>query len=483
MVAIKPRRVRDPVHDMIPFSEEQLERVLWRVVESRPFQRLRRVKQLGFSEFTYPGATHTRFSHSLGVFHVARQLIEVVRQQATTAEQDDSKERTALAAALVHDLGHGMFSHAFEQVGKELAQRRDVHLPLTSHERVTAKIITETEVKEILSEIDGDLASSVSSLIQRAGPRSVYDAVVSSQFDADRLDYMRRDRMMAGVQSGGIDFPWLLDNLVLGEAPNNTDDVQESPLKTLVLGRKAVMAGEQYVLALFQLYPTIYHHKATIAAEAVFTELMVRLFELISDGSIAKTGLNDTHPIARFAKEPEAIEAALALDDAVFWGALPVISKADDRRISLLARSLRDRRLPKAIELEPLVRKAFPVPLEETTDGKEKIRKAQDRIRLRVSQELVGWSEENNTTGLPRILVRRASRDPYSRKEEKGPLNRIMVEAIDDGKVTDISEHSPMIAALRPFEFFRAYVAEDDHDAREAVAKVFEGVAQQEQRT
>lgn len=109
------QRVRDPLHNLIEFGGDELERVLWRVVQTRPFQRLRRIKQLGFSDLVYPGASHSRFAHSLGVFHTARDLMNVIRAQR---ERSESRENRALAAALVHDVGHGPFSHAFVADGE-----------------------------------------------------------------------------------------------------------------------------------------------------------------------------------------------------------------------------------------------------------------------------------------------------------------------------------------------------------------------------
>jgi HD superfamily phosphohydrolase len=108
------QRVRDPLHNLIRFDESELETMLWKVVQTRPFQRLRRVKQLGFSDLVYPGAAHSRLAHSIGVFHTARRLIGVINGYKDKVET--SKEERALAAALVHDLGHGPFSHAFESV-------------------------------------------------------------------------------------------------------------------------------------------------------------------------------------------------------------------------------------------------------------------------------------------------------------------------------------------------------------------------------
>ena len=122
------QRIRDPLHDLIEFEmSNELECMLWDVLQTRPFQRLRRVKQLGFCDLVYPGASHSRFAHSVGVFHTARQLMEIVRKHSS----QDSKEQRALAAALVHDLGHGPFSHSFEEVGRRL------QLKLADHEKMS----------------------------------------------------------------------------------------------------------------------------------------------------------------------------------------------------------------------------------------------------------------------------------------------------------------------------------------------------------
>ncbi len=116
-MARKTQRIRDPLHNLVEFGEGQFEDVLWRVIQTPQFQRLRRIRQLGFSEFVYPGATHSRFAHSIGVFHTARQLMEIIKNHLGPNAFNEHQARVALAAALVHDVGHGMFSHAFEDVG------------------------------------------------------------------------------------------------------------------------------------------------------------------------------------------------------------------------------------------------------------------------------------------------------------------------------------------------------------------------------
>jgi hypothetical protein len=131
-------------------------------------------------------------------------------------------------------------------------------------------------------------ANDVADVIGRGRPGNLYDAVVSSQFDADRLDYMQRDRLMTGVQNSGIDFAWLINNLEVGEIPVGSDDEQSGTIYTFVLGPKAIHAAETYVLALFQLYPTIYFHKATRGAEKLFSAIMLHLFELVRSDCIAQ---------------------------------------------------------------------------------------------------------------------------------------------------------------------------------------------------
>jgi uncharacterized protein len=136
----KQQRIRDPLHDLIQFDVEksQVEDVLWRVLQTRPFQRLRRIKQLGFSDFVYPGATHSRLLHSVGVFHTARRLMRVIEKYLPAKAGVDQ----ALAAALVHDLGHKPFSHAFEKIGERF------ELKMANHEAVSDMLIRSGEVSE-----------------------------------------------------------------------------------------------------------------------------------------------------------------------------------------------------------------------------------------------------------------------------------------------------------------------------------------------
>lgn len=457
------QRIRDPLHDLIEFSTSELERILWKVVQTRPFQRLRRVKQLGFSDLVYPGASHSRFSHSVGVFHTARQLMAVVHRHVQ--EDHSSKEHKALAAALVHDLGHGPFSHAFENVGSRLG------LKLADHETVSDALIRCGEVAEVFDEQFGKgFADAVADIVKTDGVKSVQHAVVSSQFDADRLDYMRRDRMMTGTQHAAIDFPWLIANLEVGSVPSGVDDKRIGNIETFVIGPKAIYAAEAFVLGLFQLYPTVYFHKATRGAEKIFAELMVRIVTLVRDGAAAKTGLPINHPLVRFAQNPEKIDVALTLDDAVVWGALSQMCDATDALVAEFSSRLRDRRLFKCHDIRPKVANS----LDPKSENSDQVIIEINKCCADIQKKLIEWASDRKDVK-PRLLIDMSERSPYkSLSESKGPLDQINVRT-EDGRLVDLRERSSVVSALKTYRLFRVYADRLDTEAQDAVTRIVVG--------
>jgi HD superfamily phosphohydrolase len=240
MRSARTQRVRDPVHGLVIFSHEgedaRRDQAAWALLNAPEFQRLRRIRQLGLSEITFPGATHTRFSHSMGVFHTARMLVAILKKLLPAAEFNRHRADLAVLAALVHDIGHGPFSHTFESV--QSARGADKH-----HETWTAEIISDPagNVRPILERFQEGITEQIADLLKADDPRDVYHAVVSSSFDADRLDYLRRDRMMTGTGAGAIDFDWLLDNLRIAEIRRGgDDDVDSGPIRTFCLDEKAL---------------------------------------------------------------------------------------------------------------------------------------------------------------------------------------------------------------------------------------------------
>ncbi len=462
---VKPQRIRDPLHDIVAFDEGELERVLWKVIQTRPFQRLRRIKQLGFADLVYPGATHTRFAHSIGVFHTARLLMNVICALMPKNAFQETRAHQALAAALLHDVGHGMFSHAFEKIGHAK------NLRMARHESVSQALITDSEISKHLEILGGGFPKDVATLVAGSSPRSLYGAVVSSQFDADRLDYMRRDRMMTGVGIGGIDFSWLLNNLEMGEVATGVDDDEGERVKTFVLGPKASLAAEAYVHALFLLYPTVYFHKAIRAAEVLFSGLMNRVIDMLFEDDLAGTGLQPNHPIARFAKNPDSLDLAIALDDTVFWGALPMLAESDDELLSRYAIRIRDRKLHKCIDVRPLVESAIVDRLGKAAPSGQDYDRLLTRLMAVIREKLEDWSNQHSTT-VPRIIVDSGKRAPYKTfQESESPLNQVRIRR-QDGRIVDIAENSPALSALKTFEFFRAYHDHGDSDARDEILRI-----------
>ncbi|MFD1882317.1 HD domain-containing protein [Paracoccus pacificus] len=458
------QRVRDPVHNLIEFDTQvELERVVWQLLQSRPFQRLRRIKQLGFSELVYPGATHTRLAHSIGVFHTARQLMTTVRKKST--ENNETREKIALSAAMVHDVGHGPFSHAFETVGKRLG------LKLADHEVMSDELIRNGEIAEILNNgFMAGFAANVANMIKKEGKITLHNSVVSSQFDADRLDYMQRDRLMTGSKHSAIALVWLLANLDIGNVTTGIDDTEVGTFPTFVIGPKAIQAAEAYVMGLFQLYPTIYFHKTTRGAELLFTEILVRLVRLVQDGAVERTGLPANHPIVRFAREPEAVESVLALDDTVVWGALHLVRLSEDKLLASFADRLLNRKLFKCYDIRSeIAHRVDPHNLSESQDL-ARIEKCCASIAQKLQQ-----LESEEEGAVPRVFVDATERKPYKAGGSSHGHNEQIYVRTDGGMLIDIRQRSEVVRALSVYKLTRAYYDPDDGDARKIITDIIEG--------
>lgn len=486
----KPQRIRDPLHNLIEFPSDSFHDVLWRVIQTSQFQRLRRIKQLGFSELVYPGATHSRFAHSVGVFHTARKLMNVVEQHLKRDQAwDEAKAQAALAATLVHDLGHGPYSHAFEDVGKRFG------LSAVHHEKITEQLIRDSEISEAFKPLGSGFASDVAEIIANPGSAKIYGAVVSSQFDADRLDYVQRDRMMTGTQHGVIDFDWLLSNLRVGRIPIGNDEEKAGEIETFVLGPKALHAAEAYLLGLFQLYATVYFHKATRGAEKLFTELLFRVISLARDGSSAKTGLPEMHPLIRFGMQPEDLKTMLALDDAVVAGALVMLSDSKDPVVADFSARIRNRRLFKCIDvreglnqrlrqrrlakhnraaqLKSVRSPKVPAAKPETKVPRLVQDEALDRTCETAEKRLLEFAATENQEA-PRVLVDKVERSMYRELDEsKGPLNQIMMKSeLPQEAPVDVASISQVINAIAPFRVLRVYLDSGEVKAKKRVEEI-----------
>ena len=448
----KPRRIRDPIHDLIPFDTSKFEQMAWKLIELPEFQRLRRIKQLGFTELVFPGASHTRLAHSVGVFHTARQLASCIKAQVGEENYNPERAEVAMAAALVHDLGHGPFSHAFETAVSAFSDKRH-------HEDWTSEIVCgQTGVNRVLESYKKGFSKEVADIIVAETPADIYASIVSSQFDADRLDYVRRDRMMTGVLHGGFDFSWLLANLEVGLVPLTQDDEVIGSVEALILGKKALQAAESYVLGLFHLYFTVYFHKTTRGAEKLLTAILRRVAELIKDGSGHLTGLASTHPIFVFIEKP-SLSTYLWLDDTSIWGALHDLSKARDDQIRLLSTRLACRRLYKVIDVGSL--------LHAKGGGEGAIAK----FKMRLAE-----SQKTNDFGPIDVFADTAKRNPYQRKGLETPevLKKVLIRRSDGTNFEDLRDRSEVVKALEERALFRVYVR--DNVSRNKVLKLMEGL-------
>jgi len=336
---MKTERIRDPIHDIIAFGDNGLvDEPVWELLKTADVQRLRRIKQLGVSEFVFPSASHTRFAHSIGVFHNARRLVELIKREIVLKRVDgefnEHRAKVALFAALLHDIGHGPFSHAFEEARKALAAERDgdatAKARIRRHEAFTADMIKDRggQIGEILGRA-GVEVEEVADLVAAETPADMYHAVVSSSFDADRLDYLVRDRYMTGTGAGAIDLEWLMDNVRVAEidfSPPDSDGGDPIYEHSFCLGYKAREAAEDFLLARYRLYTNVYFHKTTRGIE----QMVSAFFRFIArEIAVSRqiVGLSDDHPLVQFfLPAGDSIANYRALDDTVVWGAIHAVA-------------------------------------------------------------------------------------------------------------------------------------------------------------
>lgn len=350
------KRIRDPVHGLITFDmSDEVDVAAWKLINTAEFQRLRRIKQLGVSEFTYPGATHTRLAHSIGVFHIARSLMKVAERYVPAEKQNKYRARVGLIAALLHDIGHGPFSHAFENAERARLPKEFYQ----DHEDWTAELICRKEgnIRPILKERFGDSFADDIAAMLSGREQDLYSSVVSSSFDADRLDYLRRDRMMTGSGAGAIDFEWLLDNLRVVDVPagsgEDTEASPESTIQVFAFEEKALQAAENFILARFQLYSQVYLHKTTRGIEQMLTAFLTAFSQEAVKGSDARLAVPEDHPLRRYYSKPQpSLEDYFELDDAVVWSAMEISAKGGDGLIRDFADRICSRGIMKGISID-----------------------------------------------------------------------------------------------------------------------------------
>lgn len=310
--------LKDPVHSYIYIHYE----VIWNCLDSKEFQRLRRIRQLGGDFQVYPTAEHSRFSHSLGVYEIVRRMVTEVK--SLCAELTEYEKVCVMLAGLLHDVGHGPFSHAFE------------HVTNHSHEEYTAKIILgDTELNSILRAVSKKMPEDIVSIIQHTHENDILNQIVSGQLDADRMDYLLRDSYFTATSYGQFDLERILRTMRVRKTSEGR--------KVIVVKHTGIHSVEDYIMARYQMYWQVYYHPVARSYEAVFIQLFNRLKDIFKDN---KDYFEDMKVLIPFLEKAEVSEEEYyRLDENSLLYCCALIQDKDDVIAADLAKRLQNRKL------------------------------------------------------------------------------------------------------------------------------------------
>ncbi|AMF85710.1 HD domain-containing protein [Streptococcus mutans] len=319
---MKEKVFRDPVHNYIPVEDE----LIYDLINSKEFQRLRRIKQLGSSSFTFHGAEHSRFSHCLGVYYLARRVTNIFDKKYSDIWNSNESLLT-MTAALLHDIGHGAYSHTFERLFD------------TNHETITQQIILspETEINTILRRVSPDFPDKVASVINHTYSNKQVEQLISSQIDVDRMDYLLRDSYFTGASYGEFDLTRVLRVI--------------RPIKNgIAFSRDGMHAVEDYIISRYQMYMQVYFHPASRAMEVLLQNLLKRAKYLYPK---EKEFFTVTSPhLIPFFENRVTLEDYLSLDDGVMNTYFQTWMQSADKILSDLASRFINRKVFKSITFD-----------------------------------------------------------------------------------------------------------------------------------
>lgn len=310
--------LKDPVHSYIHIHYE----VIWNCLDSKEFQRLRRIRQLGGDFQVYPTAEHSRFSHSLGVYEIVRRMVTEVK--SLCVELTEYEKVCVMLAGLLHDVGHGPFSHAFE------------HITNHSHEEYTAKIILgNTELNAILRAVSEKLPQDIVSIIQHTHENDILNQIVSGQLDADRMDYLLRDSYFTATSYGQFDLERILRTMRVRKTNEGR--------KVIVVKYTGIHSVEDYIMARYQMYWQVYYHPVARSYEAVFIQLFNRLKDIFK---VDKDYFEDMKVLIPFLEKSEvSVDEYFKLDENSLLYCCALIQDKEDKIAADLAKRLQNRRL------------------------------------------------------------------------------------------------------------------------------------------
>ena len=346
----KKKIFNDPVYGFIPVQNE----LIFDLIQHPYFQRLRRIKQLGLTEFVYPGALHTRFHHALGAMHLMGKTLDSLRAKGHMIF--DAEYEASLVAILLHDIGHGPFSHTLE---------------FSLFNGIDHEEMASWALKKLNKDFEGRLNLAMQ-IFEKRYPREFFGELVSSQLDIDRLDYLQRDCYFTGVQEGTIGAERIIQML------NIVND-------RLVVEEKGLYSIESFLSARRIMYWQVYLHKTAVCAEKMLILLIQRARELTQNGISVPSTPAFTMFLERnisskdFEEDPDILDVFMVMDDSDVWGSIKFWVNHDDKILSQLSKRLLTRNLfrvklmnekPSDKELEKLTSltaKHFDISLEETS--------------------------------------------------------------------------------------------------------------------
>ena len=385
-----PKIINDPVFGFIKIPRG----LLYGIVEHPLFQRLNRINQLGLASVVYPGARHTRFQHSLGSFHLMTEAVRSLQEKGNFIF--DSEAEAVEAAILMHDIGHGPFSHVLE----------DTLIHGISHEDISLLMM-----EQINRDLGGQLNLAIS-IFKGDYPKNFLHQLISSQLDMDRLDYLRRDSFYTGVTEGNIGSARIIKML------NVVDD-------SLVVEHKGIYSLENYLTTRRLMYWQVYLHRTCVAYEKVLVNMLNRAKYLIRTGQEVFVSpalfyfLTNDVDANWFAAHPETLTYYGELDDSDLWSAMKAWKHHDDKILSTLATDMLDRHIFKVEVTE--------VPVEEThTETIAKEISAQMEISIDDAKQYM-------------MSLNTISKDMYNVEDDSIAI------LYKDGTIRDISEASELL--------------------------------------